>query len=315
MLIRARIIPALIAACLNVCFLAAPALAQSGSVNWGPWKLGWEVDDANTAGLGLVNVRFNDRLILNRANMPVVRVRYNGDACGPFADRITSAYLRPINADDQECGHCGCNQKVCQLTFSFEGRDWLEISVRALIGQYDMFQIWFLSSEGHFQARLFARGLQCQIDHGHHAYWRFDFDLDGSEGDEAFLHQAGFPDVGYGPGWFRYSNEFDSRWNPAEEPRWFARDAQTLLGAAVDPGSLDEPRDAFSDKNAGIRRYHGAELGPWQFGPWGHLGFNDGENVISQDNVLWYIGHFYHLAAEGEEHWDVVGPRGRVSQP
>jgi hypothetical protein len=308
MLTRAKIIYALIVGCLQVCFLAAPALAQSGTVNWGPWKLGWEVDDANTAGLALTNVRFNDRLILNRANMPVVRVRYNGDACGPFADRITSTNLQPVNIS-------GCNQKVCLRTYSYEGRDWLDISVRALIGQYDMIQMWFLSSEGHYQARLLARGLQCQIDHGHHVYWRLDFDLDGSGGDEAFLHQASFPDVGYGPGWYRYSNEFDSRWNPADGPTWFARDSQTFLGADVWPGSSDEPRDAFSDKNAGIRRYHGAELGPWQFGPWGHLGFNDGESVISQDNILWYVGHFYHAAADSEFHWDVVGPRGRVYQP
>ena len=153
------------------------------------------------------------------------------------------------------------------------------------------------------------------IDHGHHAYWQLDFDMDGAPTDELFLHHASFADLGYGPGWFRYSNEFDSRWDPAQNPTWFARDAQTLLGAFIQPSTADEPHDAFSDKNAGIRRYHGDEVGPWQFGASGHLGFNDGENVVSQDDVLWYVGHLYHLAAEGPDHYHAVGPIIRVSRP
>jgi hypothetical protein len=297
---------AIVAGCFGLGSLAAPALAQSGQVAWGPWQFRWEVSD--NAGIGLRDLQFNGRTILNRGNMPVIRVKYNGDACGPYADRITWSNLTTDN-------NCDNGQKVCQRTFSFGGREWLEISGRAFIGSYDILQAWYFTPDGEMQPRVFSRGLQCNIDHGHHAYWQLDFDMDGAGNDQAFLHQSSIPDTGYGPGWFRYSNEFDSRRDPSENPTWFVRDAQTLLGAFVRPSTEDGPRDAFSDRNVGIRRYHDNEVGPWPFGATGDLGFNNGENVISQDNVLWYIGHLYHAAAQGPDQYHAVGPIIRLSTP
>ncbi len=304
--ISARRICALMAGCLGASFLVTPSSAQSGQVSWGPWQLRWEV--ADDAGIGVRNVRFDGRTILYRGNLPVVRVKYDGDACGPYQDRITWSNLGTDN-------NCHNGQKVCQRTFSFAGRDWLEISGRASIGAYDIIQAWYFSRDGEIQPRLFSRGLHCNIDHVHHPYWQLDFDMDGAANDQTFLHLPSFPDFGFGPGWFRYSNEYDSRRNPAEKPTWFQRDAQTLLGVFIQPSSADGPHDAFSGINAGIRRYHGSEVGPWPFGASGELGYNNAENVISQDNVLWYVGHLPHKAAEGPDHYHAIGPIIRVFKP
>ena len=301
-----HLICALAAGCLGIGSLVTPALAQSGLVNWGPWQIRWEV--ADNAGIGLRDVRFNNRTLLYRANIPVIRVKYDGDRCGPYADRITWSNLSTDNS-------CHNNQKICQRTFTFAGREWLEISGRAFIGSYDMVQAWFFTRDGEMQPRLFSRGLQCNVDHGHHAYWQLDFDMDGSPNDQAFLHLPSFPNSGFGPGWFRYSNEFDSRRNPAERPTWFVRDAQTLFGTFIQPSSDDGPHDGFSSINAAIRRYHGNEAGPWPFGASGELGYINGENVISQDNVQWYVGHLWHRASEGPDHYHAVGPIIRVHQP
>ena len=306
MSMRRKKVIAMLAASVSLWLLMNPGFAQSGQVAWDPWQFRWEVSD--NAGIGLRDVRFNGRTILYRGNMPVVRVKYKDDACGPYADRITWQNLQTDN-------NCHNNQKVCQRTFSFAGREWLEISGRAFIGSYDIVQAWFLTADGEVQPRLFSRGLQCQVDHVHHPYWQLDFDMDGAPNDQAFLHLSSFLDFGFGPGWFRYSNEYDSRRNPSEKPVWFVRDAQTLLGAFVQPSTDDGPHDAFSSINVGIRRYHGNEVGPWPFGASGELGFNNGENVISQDNVLWYVGHLPHNAADGPDHYHAVGPIIRVSKP
>ncbi|MEI6099857.1 MAG: hypothetical protein WCS20_16505 [Alphaproteobacteria bacterium] len=284
--------------------LGTPTLAQSGQVNWGPWALQWEV--ADDAGIGLRSVRFDGRTVLHRANMPVIRVKYD-HSCGPYQDRITWGHLVTDN-------NCDNGQKVCTRTFSWGGREWLEVSGRAFIGSYDIVQAWFMSRDGEIQPRMFSRGLQCKIDHGHHAYWQLDFDMDGAGGDQAFLHVASFPDVGFGPGWYRYSNEFDSRWNPNQNPSWFVRDGQSLFGAFIQPSTTDGPRDGFSNINVAIRRYQAAEVGPWPFGASGELGYNNGENVISQDNVNWYVGHVYHRAAEGPDQYHTVGPIVRLSR-
>ncbi|NGZ61292.1 MAG: hypothetical protein CV081_12440, partial [Nitrospira sp. LK265] len=50
------------------------AETQSEHVDWGRWSFDWEVRD-NT-GLALRNVKYADELILNKASMPVIRVKY-----------------------------------------------------------------------------------------------------------------------------------------------------------------------------------------------------------------------------------------------
>jgi hypothetical protein len=279
------------------------ANAQSANVNWGPWQFRWEV--AGSSGIGIRDLQFEGRKILHKGTMPVVRVKYDNDACGPYQDRISwNSFVTDNNCDD--------GQKICKRQFSFGGREWLEISGRLFIGRYDIIQIWYFSQDGYVQPRLFSRGLHCEVNHQHHAYWMLDFDIDGAAADEAFLHSPTIGDIGYGPGWFRYSSEFDSRRNLAEPPTWFARDSQTMRGVMISPGSTDGPADGFSTLNAGIRRYHPGETDDWMFGASGELGYKNGESVVNEDNVIWYVGHLNHIAAEGPNQYHAIGPRLQV---
>ncbi|MGZ8373859.1 MAG: copper amine oxidase, partial [Nitrospira sp.] len=63
---------------LMCCVLAwsgsAMAETQSEHVDWGRWSFDWEVRD--NQGLALRNVKYADELILAKASMPVVRVKY-----------------------------------------------------------------------------------------------------------------------------------------------------------------------------------------------------------------------------------------------
>lgn len=80
-------------------------------LEWGRWTLDYEVRD-NT-GLALRNVSYGGELVLGKASMPVVRVKYvkervwwnpftwfgsraDSGRCGPFQDRLRWQDLAPI---------------------------------------------------------------------------------------------------------------------------------------------------------------------------------------------------------------------------
>ncbi|MEZ4631985.1 MAG: hypothetical protein R2880_14960 [Deinococcales bacterium] len=164
------------------------ALAQTGHVNWQGWDL------TTTPALmlrvwSLQNVSFNGTQILNKASFPVMRVKYAGDVCGPYADILWSSTFRPApSAPNSSCD----GQTLCQRTYTQDGQDWLELGVNAQIGEYQIYQSYYFNPEGIIDARVFSRGLQCIIDHDHHAHWLLDFDIDGAENDQVFKGENEF---------------------------------------------------------------------------------------------------------------------------
>jgi Copper amine oxidase, enzyme domain len=284
------------AAMLLGCF--APVLfAHSGHTVWGGWKLDWEVKD--DAGIAIRNVTYNNELVIYKASMPVIRVRYTNDACGPYADRINWGNLLDIS-------NCGGN-KVCQKSYSANGKNWLELGVLAGIGSYRIYQVWYLSHDGGIRAAMWSRGLQCNVDHDHHPYWRMDFDINGFAADQVFVFDANRGDEGWGTGWHKYTNELNEVKNASTGRVWFVRDNPTGHGMWVIPGP-DGTVDAFSTKDVAPRRYSGVEDEPWPFGASGHLGYDNGEDIQEKDVVLWYVAHLHHHAAEGSEQWHWAGP-------
>jgi hypothetical protein len=278
--------------------LTSAVFAHSGHTDWGPWRFDWEVKD--NAGIALRNVYFGDELVFYKASVPVIRVRYQDDVCGPYADQINWSYLLNIS-------NCG-NQKVCQTSFVSAGRTWLEISVLAQIGKYQIYQVWYLSADGHIQPTVWSKGLHCDYDHDHHAYWRLDLDIRDAAGDQVFVRNDGAPDVGWGPGWQKYASELNTVKHPPKNRVWFVRDNATGHGLWILPGP-DGTADGFSNKDVAPRRYRSAEDEPWPFGAWGHLGYGNSEGVQEQDIVYWYVAHLHHEEEHGEDQWHWIGPR------
>lgn len=272
--------------------------AHSGHTVWGPWRFDWEVRDK--AGLGLRNVYYDNQKILYKATLPVIRVRYKNDVCGPYADRIYWSLLKKIS-------NCG-NAKVCQKSFTSNGRNWLEIGVYARIGSYHIYQAWYLSHDGWILPTAWSKGLQCDADHDHHSYWALDFDIAGASNDQVFVRNDGAANEGWGPGWHKYTTETNAVKNLSTNRVWFVRDNGTSRGVWIFPGRFDGTANSFSSLDVGVRRWHSGEHGEWTFGAWGELGYQNGENVEETDIILWYVGHLHHEAEEGEDHWHWVGP-------
>lgn len=289
---------------LSILFpVSAAAAPPSGQTTWGPWSFSW-VAGAQSAGLTIRNVRYQNELVIYKASMPVVRVQYANNACGPYADLLSEYTLRPVS-------FCN-NAEVCQRSFSSGGRQWLELGILTRLGQYRMYQVWYFSNDGYIQPHFFSRGLQCLIDHDHHPYWRIDFDINGAAADQIFVYDNNRPNQGWGPGWLKHDDEFNENRNPGTNRLWFVRDNNNAHGSWVLPGNADGTANAFSNKDAAGRRYRGAEDQTWPFGAWGHLGYLNGESLAETDVVLWYVAHMPHAAAEGANVWHSVGPWLRV---
>ena len=308
--------------------LTAPADPAAEHVEWGSWTLDYEVRD-NT-GLTLRNVSYGGELVLGKASMPVVRVKYvkemvwwnpftwfgsraESGRCGPFQDRLRWQDLAPI-------ANCADN-KVCVERATVNGVQWLEIGMYARIGEYHLYQAWHLSEDGEVRPVLHSRGLSCNTDHHHHAYWRLDFDVNGNGLDQVFVQDRGGPDQGWGPGWRKYTNERNDVKSPATQRVWFVRDQPTGHGVWILPGDGylplkdDGERDAFSDLDVAIRRASPAEDLPWTFGARGQLGYDeDNQGVQEQDVVVWYVAHLPHMAALGPTKWLTLGPTLKVQR-
>ncbi|MCW5800259.1 MAG: hypothetical protein KIT40_17325 [Nitrospira sp.] len=297
-------------------------------LEWGHWALDYEIRD-NT-GLTLRNVSYGGELVLGKASMPVVRVKYvkervwwnpftwfgsraDSGRCGPFQDRLRWQDLAPI-------ANCADN-KVCVERATVNGIQWLEIGIYARIGEYHLYQAWHFSEDGEMRPLLHSRGLSCNTDHHHHPYWRLDIDVNGNGLDQVFVHDQGGPDSGWGPGWRKYTNERNDVKSPATQRVWFVRDQPTGHGVWILPGDGylplkdDGERDSFGDHDVAIRRASSAEDLPWVFGARGQLGYDeDNQGVQEQDVVVWYVAHLPHMAALGPTKWLTLGPTLKVQR-
>lgn len=275
------------------------AQAESGSVSWGGWRFDY-TSDSGAAGLMLNNVYYNDRQILYRASFPVMRVQYRNDVCGPYADILWSDTYIPLSAPQSGCD----GDRLCRRTFTQNGQQWLELGVNSQIGEYQIYQSYFFSPDGFFDALVFSRGLQCVVDHNHHAHWLFDFDIDGYPNDQVLRNTSDLQVA-----------EFNDR--RTDSAFWSVQDNETGLRVEISPGRDDGFVDDFSQWDVAARVYKGNETGNWLWGPRGEIGslFNESENIDGRDIVFWYVTHLEHSALEGEDLWHYSGPRIRVVNP
>jgi hypothetical protein len=274
------------------------ALAAPTPVTWQSWAFEYEV--TSTEGLNLTNVTFQGHLLLARLSFPVVRVFYENDACGPYADKLGGT-VYPISWAN--------NALLAVREFTLDGKLWYEIGIRDVIGNYDLYQVYYLSADGTLEGHIYSKGLQCIVDHVHYPDWRMDFDLDGSSNDQ-ILRDGG---AGFTP----LTTEFDEDASSAVNHAWRVRDVTTGLyvdvlpgfdGFSIPDGSTTEPVAGYTNHTVFGRRYHNNERA-WTFPPTVQVPFNEGEDIDGEDIVLWYEGFLPHGADEGSALWHSTGVR------
>jgi hypothetical protein len=204
----------LLAQCTGVNHVSWPAVNPA-------WDFCWVAPHSSSAlngsGLELTDVRYKGTLILARAHIPILNVKYSSNVSGCGGANL--CYRDWLNSEqDFQCAPCqdansatvSCTSPsavqctgtttpattVCQHpgtdAGSFNGvavEDFgtsLRLTSQCMAGWYRYIPVWEFFPDGTLQARFDATSINATCvayAHEHHAYWRLDFDVNGSAGN------------------------------------------------------------------------------------------------------------------------------------
>jgi hypothetical protein len=330
---------------------AAPAAAQPACnlagehlMSWPDnnpvWQFCWlrapDSSGSNGSGLEIRDVYYNGHLVMKRGHVPMLNVEYLQTSCGCDcyrdweyqqdyfkADNIITphVYAEPTLPAQTVCD-VGGGQDVCSQgqPNCFDGVaaeklvDRLVLTTQFEAGWYRYVMRWRFYLDGRIEpvfgfGAVSAGCVSCT--HKHHAYWRFDFDIDGSVPNV----------VTEGPNPAQASR-------PGPRPRivalpsetmrvvnypgitWSVTDPAAHRGYRLVPGiETSLPADSFSQGDLWALRYnanqiddgHGLGNCPVNFAPWMN------NESLNGDVVLWYRTGWLHVGGDLAD-CDQVGP-------
>ncbi len=281
------------------------------------------------SGIEIRNAYYRGILVLKRGHVPILNVDYDDGGCGCFRDwldsersyrtdnQIEPGYLEPPFPAETVCDHATspsvppgdcpwggpgpCLEGVSAEYYT----DHLRLTSQAQAGWYRYSMRWEFYEDGTILPS-FGFGTyntSCSgASHRHHAYWRLDFDIDGSDGDT--VTQVG----GSQPG--PIAQEAERTWdNPPVA--WEVEDSQSGRGYRLVPGAQDMllPADAFSQNDLMVALYHASEIGDSGGGCDINAGsIVNGEAVADTDVVMYYRGGVHDVLGVDIHVCKVAGP-------
>jgi Cu2+-containing amine oxidase len=282
-------------------------MSESGFVTWPSpatplWQFAYTLADSPDAeGIAITNASFRGRKVLYKGSLPSLRVQYNSQ-CGPYKDPLTFNNAQPISGSN----------RVKVYTVWSGGLSGVSVESFHTIGAYKLTDRWTFWADGRITPRLFSAGLQCNIDHRHHPYWRFDFDIEGAPNDTVFEYNTTTPDLGWGPGWHVKHSEITRVKNPPTRRSWAVMDVNTMRGYHIIPGPDDGTADSFATRDLFVMLYHSAEDKHGQQGNAyddGLSAYINSEVVEKSDAVIWYCAHLgHHAEPEHADEYHSCGP-------
>jgi hypothetical protein len=287
----------------------------------------------NGSGIELRAVAYKGKRVLRRAHVPILNVRYDGDACGPYRDWQWQEGMIKADGSDPAPGFrlCTAPAKTIFESGSDQG-NFLGVAVYVQgeevvlvseleAGWYRYISMWRLGADGTIKPRFAFGAVQsscvCNVHH-HHVYWRFDFDV--VTGEHNVVREFNDPPLtGQTSRWHTLQHEIRRNSYPAHKRKWRVVNRVTGESYTLVPGPEDGHRDSFGVGDMwALRHRASAEIDdgvPFTTDPAqarAHLdGFVDGESIYDTDVVLWYAAHFTHdIHAEepGQGHGHIVGP-------
>jgi hypothetical protein len=268
------------------------------------------------SGIELRDVKYRGKSVLKRIHTPILNVKYDNDACGPFRDwqyqegmfQATGTDVPGTNGGVRDCG---ANIATTALetgndTGNFKGiafyreNNELVLVSEMNAGWYRYIVEYRLADDGAIRPR-YGYGATINscvcLDHHHHVYWRMDFDI-GTGGNSITLGSASGRSLSQETKMWRFANARQLNFlisNVATGDAYMLRpnnnDGTAYDGSASPYGRGDvwllqykssggSPTE-IDDPNTNSQ----ANIDPWV----------NGESIANQDIVIWYGGHFDHL--------------------
>jgi Cu2+-containing amine oxidase len=284
-------------------------------------------------------VDYRGKRVLFRAHVPILNVKYNGNACGPYRDWQNQEGMIQANGADVAPGFRLCNAPATTIlntgndagnylgvAIYVQGREVVLVS-EMQAGWYRYISEWRLHTDGTVRPRFGFSAVQsscvCNVHH-HHVYWRFDFDIRTAGNN--FVREFNDPPLFGTSKWHDKNFEIRRPRDPARKRKWRVENKSTGESYDIVPGPNDGvattlPDSPFGRGDVWILRYHSTEIddGSIATGPpyeAGLDGWVNGESINGADVVVWYGAHFTHDVAHDHpgEFGHVVGPdlkRGR----
>jgi hypothetical protein len=278
------------------------------------WSFYWVAPPDSTSphgsysGLELRHVFFKGKRVFWQANIPVINVLY--DRGTTYRDWMNEYAPFQVNPIKTMCDHPGTADQGTFKGVAVENHpEYYRLTTQLRAGWYRYIQSWTFHKNGDLQPRFSFTvsnenpGMAANA-HNHHAYYRFDFDIDGWPDDviESFDGKA----------WHAITKETNQKHN-AQHAKWRVLDKKKNLGYEVLPGAQDfAVPDAWSVADVWAVRYHGNEMddGGASAAPGPHNSAHmnnllNGEAMDGQDVVLWYRVGQRHAGHAGCSH---LGP-------
>lgn len=316
------------------------------------WLRPADSSGVNGSGIEIRDVHYNGHLVLKRGHVPIVNVQYNtpgscGGANHCYRDwtwmewDMLADNICPPPYSGTTCGYAApacppvtvCQQRegvdVCPdpppdcVRSCFRGvtaeslADRLVLTTETKAGWYRYEIKWTFFLDGRLQPTFGFSAVAdacVTVSHRHHAYYRFDFDIDGPASDIVIEGPIPKPQDGQ-----RGDRRPPIVVLPAETMRihrdplltWALVDADTRRGYRIVPGDEDLlPVDSFAVGDVWLLNYRATEIddsgqsGPACVAKIGN--YLNGES-LADDVVLWYRVGAFHAGGQLDE-CHTVGP-------
>jgi hypothetical protein len=287
----------------------------------------------NGSGVELRYVDYRGKRLLYRAHVPILNVKYDGNACGPYRDWQNMEGMIQATGVDVAPGFRLCNTPATTIldtgsdtgnhlgvAIYVQGQEVVLVSEMEA-GWYRYISMWRLHTDGTIRPRFGFSAVQsscvCNVHH-HHAYWRLDFDIRTPSNN--IVREFNDPILVGTSNWHDKNFEIRRPRDPSRKRKWRVENKSTGEAYDIVPGASDgvaatEPDAPFPRGDVWILRYHGSEIddGVVAVGPLYEAGIDawvNGEPINGADVVVWYGAHFTHnIAGEPPGHFGhIVGP-------
>ncbi len=287
----------------------------------------------NGSGIELRCVDYRGKRVLHRAHVPILNVKYTGDACGPYRDWQYQEGMIRAEGTDPVPGFrlCTSPAKTIMDTGSDTG-NFLGVGVYKEAGEvvlvsemeagwYRYISEWRFGMDGTIRPRFGFAAVEsqcvCNVHH-HHVYWRFDFDIQTARHNR--VQEFNDPPLSGQSKWQTTKFEVRRHRDPARHRKWRVENTRTRSGYEIIPRpddgvALSGPDAPFGRGDLWILRYHDNEIddGSVAIGPPYQAQLDqwvNGESVSDDDVVIWYAGHFSHDVTEmhAADHGHILGP-------